>query len=64
MQDGSIVLTASAPDKPVGNALHSQFVLNHKRITIDGTDVVCLREENGQLSYWSPYPVQIKEDAV
>ena len=61
MQDGTVVLTCSSPDKPTGNPLHSRFVLNGKSITVDGTDVVCLRMENGDLKYWSNDPVTVRE---
>ena len=64
MQDGSVVITASAPDMPVGNKLHSQFILDDTQITVDGTDVVCLRKDNQQLQYWSPHEVCIKEERV
>lgn len=64
MQDGSVVITASAPDKPVGNKLHSQFVLDDTQITIDGMDVVCLRKDKQQLEYWSPHAVCIKEERI
>ena len=55
---------ASAPDMPVGNKLHSQFILDDTQITVDGTDVVCLRKDNQQLQYWSPHEVCIKEERV
>lgn len=64
MQDGSIILTASAPDKPVGNPLHSQFVLDKTRMTVDGTDVVCLRKEDNKWNIWSPHKVYIREDKL
>ena len=64
MQNGSIILTASAPDKPVGNPLHSQFVLDKTRMTVDGTDVVCLRKEDNKWNIWSPHKVYIREDKL
>ena len=64
MQDGSMILTASAPDKPTGNPLHSRFVHEDTCITVDGTDVVCLRKENNAWNVWSPHPVHIKEDEL
>lgn len=62
MQDGSIILTTSAPDKPTGNPLYSRFKTNNALITVEGTDVVCLRKEGGELTVWSPHPVSIKEE--
>lgn len=62
MQDGTVVLTAAAPDKPIGNPLHSRFVLEGKTVTITGTDVVCLRRDKDQLIVWSNDPVDIEEE--
>ncbi|MDD4107088.1 MAG: hypothetical protein PHH93_00020 [Prolixibacteraceae bacterium] len=64
MQDGSIIITASAPDKPTGNLLHSQFELNDSIITVDGIDVVCLRKEHGKITVWSPHPFCIKDNKL
>ena len=64
MQDGSIILTAAAPDRPTGNPLHSRFILDGTRITVDGTDVVCLRKSQGKLDLWSPHPVSVKEETL
>ena len=63
-QDGSIILTAAAPDRPTGNPLHSRFILDGTRITVDGTDVVCLRKSQGKLDLWSPHPVSVKEETL
>ena len=60
MQDGAIVLTAPAPDKPVGNRLFSRFTYQGRRITVSGADVVCLRlTEGGGFTYWSPEPAAV-----
>ncbi len=64
MQDGSIVMTASAPERPVGNSLHSSFTCDGTRFTVDGTDVVCLRGEGADRQIWSPYPYSVREEKI
>lgn len=66
MQDGTVILTAPAPDKPVGNAFSSRFTYRGRRLTVSGTDVVALRlGEDGTPVWWSPEPavVQIEKSA-
>lgn len=64
MQDGTVILTAPAPDRPTGNPLESRFRMDGKTITVKGTDVVCLRRENGRLRVWSNDPVTITEEII
>ena len=49
-QDGSIVLTAPACSKPVGNRFTSRFTYRGKSVYAEAEDVACLRfDEKGQI---------------
>jgi len=49
-QDGSIILTAPACSKPVGNRFTSRFVYRGKSVYVEAEDVACLRfDASGQI---------------
>lgn len=63
MQDGTVILTAPAPDRPTGNAFASRFLYRGRRITVSGSDVAALRlDENGAPVYWPPETTAVQID--
>lgn len=55
MQDGSLILTAPAPDKPTGNIFESTFRHQNHLYKIIAEDVVCIRfNSEGIDDIWSP----------
>ncbi|MPN51830.1 hypothetical protein SDC9_199480 [bioreactor metagenome] len=63
MQDGSVIFTAPAPDKAIGNRFETQFTYLGKRWHLQAEDVVCLRfGKNGDVTKsYSPKLIELKK---